>query len=124
MLQHHAVSANPYYSVMPGSIPSITPRDLRDRVERGDELVVIDVREPWEVERAAVSGAQFIPLQTLPQVVHSLDRNAEYVIMCHHGLRSEMATEWMLANGFRSVTNLEGGIDAWSRDVDPTIPQY
>lgn len=109
---------------MIGPVPHLSPKELAERIERGDELTVVDVREPWELERASLHGALSIPLGEIPDAAESLDKSREYVMMCHHGMRSEVATEWMRNHGFTSVSNLEGGIDAFSRLVDPSIPQY
>jgi rhodanese-related sulfurtransferase len=109
---------------MSQAIPQLSPTELDARVRRGDDLTVIDVREPWELERASVAGATSIPLGELADAAPSLDREREYVVMCHHGSRSAMAVQWLRQQGFARVSNLDGGIDAWSREIDPSIPQY
>ena len=109
---------------MIGPIPQIDPQKLADRLGRGDDIVVVDVREPWELERASLLNAMSIPLGEIPEAAASLDNSREYVIMCHHGMRSEVAAEWLLNHGFRNVSSLDGGIDAYSRVVDPAIPRY
>lgn len=109
---------------MTGPVPQVEPIALWNRLERGDDVVVIDVREPWEVQRASVHGSTSIPLGDLPDAASSLDPSREYIVLCHHGMRSELAAEWMRNHGFERVSNLDGGIDAWSRMVDPSIPRY
>lgn len=102
----------------------LTPTELAARQARGDALMVLDVRELWEYELARVPNSTLVPLSTLPSAVNELDREREYVVLCHHGMRSDMAANWMRAHGFARVHNLAGGIDAWSTDVDPTVPRY
>lgn len=105
-------------------IPTITPRDLNDRLGKGDKIFLLDVREPWEYALGKLEGSHLIPLGTLPQSLAKLDRNAEIVAYCHHGMRSADAAGFLLQQGYTSVKNLVGGIDAWSVQVDPTVPRY
>ena len=105
-------------------IATITPRELRDRLGKGENLFLLDVREPWEYALAKLEGSQLIPLGTLPQSLGKLDRNAEIVAYCHHGMRSADAVGFLLQQGFPQVKNLVGGIDAWSVQVDSTVPRY
>jgi len=102
----------------------IGPRDLKARLDRGDEVALVDVREPHEVAIARIAGAVLIPLRTLPARVAELDRGREIVLMCHHGHRSMRALEFLRQSVFGKLKNLRGGIDAWSRDVDPAVPRY
>ena len=104
-------------------IPQITPVELKRRLDAGDDLFVLDVREPHEYQIANL-GAKLIPLGELPARVGELDKNAEIVVHCKMGGRSQKASEFLAQNGFKNVTNLTGGITAWSNDVDPTIPKY
>jgi len=103
---------------------SISPKELRARLDKGDKLVLLDVREPWEYDLAKLVGSILIPLATLPQSMAKLDREAEIVAICHHGMRSADATNFLLQQGFASVKNLVGGIDAWSVQVDGSVPRY
>jgi adenylyltransferase/sulfurtransferase len=105
-------------------IPTITPRELKDQLGKGEKVLLLDVREPWEYALAKLEGSQLIPLGTLPQSLGKLDRNAEIVAYCHHGMRSADAVGFLLQQGFPQVKNLVGGIDAWSVQVDPTVPRY
>lgn len=102
----------------------ISTIDLAARLGAGDALVVLDVREPWEFDLASLANSTLVPLSTLPTAINRLDREAEYVVLCHHGMRSEMAANWMRSQGFPRVLNLLGGIDAWSLEVDANIPRY
>jgi len=101
-----------------------TPRELAARLARGDSPVLLDVREAWEYAIAALPGSVLVPLGTLQQRTGTLDAQAEYVVYCHHGGRSAMAAQWLRSQGFARVANLEGGIDAWSLEVDATVPRY
>ena len=86
--------------------------------------MVLDVREPWEFDLASLPNSTLVPLSTLPSAINRLEREADYVVMCHHGMRSDMAANWMRAQGYGRVRNLVGGIDAWSVEVDSSIPRY
>ena len=102
----------------------IGARELRARLAGGDAPALVDVREPHEAAIASVAGATLIPLRTLPQRIAELDRGREIVLMCHHGQRSQRALELLRQAGFARLKNLRGGIDAWSREVDPAVPRY
>jgi len=91
---------------------------------RGEDHVLLDVREAGELAIASVPGATHLPLAMLPLRAGELDRARTIVVMCHVGGRSAMAVRWLAANGFSRPLNLAGGIDAWSRDVDPGVPRY
>jgi rhodanese-related sulfurtransferase len=106
------------------SVTDIEPTALAARLAQGDALTVLDVREPWEYDLANLANSTLVPLSTLPSAINRLARDAEYVVLCHHGMRSDMAANWMRAQGYAHVLNLVGGIDAWSLDVDPTVPRY
>ena len=103
---------------------TITPKELKERIDKGDTMFLLDVREPWEYAMAKIEGAVLIPLGTLPQSLETLDRNAEIIAHCHHGMRSADAVQFLLQQGFSTVKNLVGGIDAWSVQVDPSVPRY
>ena len=103
---------------------SITPKELKARIEKGDKLVLLDVREAWENALAKLEGSVLIPLGTLPQSLSKLDKNTEIIAYCHHGMRSADATGFLLQQGFPTVKNLVGGIDAWSIQVDGSVPRY
>ncbi len=103
---------------------TITVQELKQRLDAGDKIVLVDVREPWEYSMAKIEGAMLIPLGTIPQSLDKLDRNAEIVCHCHHGMRSADAMAFLHQQGFKSVKNLVGGIDAWSVHIDPNVPRY
>jgi adenylyltransferase/sulfurtransferase len=105
-------------------VSEMTPRELATRLGRGDDIVVLDVREPAEWAVARIEGARLIPLGQLQGAVASLDRSREIVVHCHHGIRSAAAVRYLRAQGFERIWNLAGGIARWSSDVDAEVPQY
>lgn len=105
------------------NIPEITPAEFLQRRERGDGLILLDVREDWELGVASVPGAVHIPMGQVPDRLGELDSGQETVVMCRSGRRSLEIAKFLQQNGFQAV-NLAGGILAWSRDVDASIPLY
>lgn len=85
---------------------------------------LLDVREPWEFERARLDGATLLPLRELPARFAELDPAADTVVICHHGGRSMQVGMFLEAQGFRDVINLSGGVAEWARSVDPSMPTY
>ena len=106
------------------AVPEITPREFADRRARGDDLVLIDVREPHEWDIAHIPGARLIPLGTLSDALPTLDPAREMVVHCKGGSRSARAVKQLQDAGFTRVWNLAGGIGRWSDDVDPRVPKY
>lgn len=102
----------------------ITPRALADRIATGRVPTLLDVREAYEWEIARLPQARLVPLDVLPDVVHTLDPEEELVVYCHHGMRSAAAVAWLREQGFDRVRNLTGGIDRWSQEVDPSTRRY
>jgi adenylyltransferase/sulfurtransferase len=102
----------------------ITPAELKAKMERGDDFMLIDVREPEEYAIARIPGSRLIPRATLPERVHELSSADTIVVHCKSGVRSGMAVDFLKQAGFRKVKNLVGGILRWSDDVDPTVPKY
>lgn len=86
--------------------------------------VLIDVREPWELERCCIAGAISIPLASIPSQTADLARDADTVLICHHGARSFQAGMFLGQHGFSHLFNLQGGVAAWARDVDPQMQTY
>ena len=103
---------------------AISVRELKDRLDRGDKIFLLDVREPHEFSMAKIEGSVLIPLGTLPSSLSQLNANEEIVALCHKGMRSADAVGFLLQQGFNNVKNLVGGIDAWSVEVDQTVPRY
>jgi rhodanese-related sulfurtransferase len=105
-------------------VPELSPTEAAARLREPDPPLLLDVREPWEHARAHVDGARLVPLNSLPAALSALDPAREYVVLCHHGVRSMMAARFLKQRGFERVSNLRGGIAAWSDEVDPSVPQY
>jgi sulfur-carrier protein adenylyltransferase/sulfurtransferase len=104
-------------------VPEISPRELKARLDGGDDLFILDVREPHEYQICNLKG-HLIPLGELPRRVHELDSSREIVAHCRSGKRSAEAVDFLRKAGFRKIRNLKGGILAWSDEVDPTVPKY
>lgn len=102
----------------------ITATELAQRLRQGNHIRLLDVREPHELEIARIEGAQLIPLGQLAARLSELDSAEEIVLFCKSGTRSARALELLLSAGFRKVKNLKGGINAWAREVDPSLPIY
>jgi rhodanese-related sulfurtransferase len=107
-------------------VKNITPAELSawlgDAARGAPQL--LDVREPWEFEKCRIDGARLVPLRELPARVAELDAAAQTVVVCHHGGRSMQAALFLERNGFASVHNLAGGVDAWARSVEPGMAVY
>ena len=86
--------------------------------------IVLDVREPWEVALCRIDDSIAVPLQALPQAIDRLPRDRDIVVVCHHGVRSAHAAQWLARAGFARVHNLRGGIAAWADKVEPSMPRY
>ncbi|MBC6421456.1 MAG: rhodanese-related sulfurtransferase [Hormoscilla sp. SP5CHS1] len=110
-------------------IREITVQELATRLKTStSKLQLLDVREPLEVEMASIAGFEVLPLSQFSEwstQIHSrFDKDAETVVMCHHGIRSAQMCQWLIDRGFTKVKNLAGGIDAYSILVDRTVPRY
>jgi molybdopterin/thiamine biosynthesis adenylyltransferase/rhodanese-related sulfurtransferase len=108
----------------PEDVPVISVRELKAKMESGEPPVLIDVREPYEYEIARIDGSRLIPLGELQKHLDELPRTGTLVMQCHSGGRSEHAARMLQEAGFENVFNLEGGIDAWSVEVNPAVPRY
>jgi adenylyltransferase/sulfurtransferase len=102
----------------------IDPAALRRRLEDGNDVFLLDVRNPDEFEICRIDGAKLIPLPQLLEGMHQLDSARDVAVYCHTGIRSAQAVNFLRSVGFSRVKNLRGGIDAWSREVDPSVPRY
>ncbi|MGD9850547.1 MAG: rhodanese-like domain-containing protein [Nitrospirales bacterium] len=103
---------------------TITVQELKSRMDKGEKIFLLDVREPHEYEWAKIEGAKLIPLGQLPTSLNQLDRETEIVAYCHKGMRSADAVGFLLQQGFPNVKNLIGGIDSWSIEIDHGVPRY
>jgi monothiol glutaredoxin len=104
-------------------IQQLTPADLKKMLDSGEPLELVDVRTPGERDLAAIAGARLLDQEYHDRLL-ALRRDTPIVFQCHHGIRSQSAAEYFLRAGFENLYNLSGGIDAWSRLVDPSIPRY
>src|SRR6201997_4683413 len=104
-------------------IPEIEVEELKRRLDAGEDLYILDVREPHEYQICNLGG-HLIPLGELPKRVHELDSSREIVAHCRSGKRSAEAVDFLRKAGFRKVINMKGGILAWSDEVDPSVPKY
>jgi rhodanese-related sulfurtransferase len=103
----------------------ITAKEVKAKLDRGDDFLLLDVREPWEFETAQIDGATLMPMGDVPSRAHQeLDPEDSIVVICHHGVRSMSVTAWLRQQGFEKAQSMRGGIDAWSRSVDPKVPMY
>jgi len=99
--------------------------ELKSLLEAGGEIMLLDVREPWEYETSHMAGSKHIPMGDIPaRFNQELDPESHIVVICHHGVRSMNVTAWLRQQGFEKVQSLRGGIDRWAREIDPSIPLY
>ncbi len=108
------------------AIPEMTPTELKRRLDRGEPLAIIDVREPheWDIANLAPYGARLIPMRQIGGRLDELDADAEIVLQCRSGARSATVLRQLRDAGFTRVWNLAGGIRAWADEIDPTLPKY
>ncbi len=104
---------------MPDRLRSITPHELKARLDRGDVVVLVDVRQPWEHDHGHIAGSILMPLPEVPERYEELDPHATIVTYCKIGERSAAAADFLVRRGFTDVANLAGGILAWADDIDP-----
>jgi len=106
--------------------PEITPRELAARLAAGMPTYLLDVRQRWEHDLVSIAGSVLVPLDALAARVDTLDPPAGALVVtyCHHGVRSLNAAMFLAARGWRDVVSLAGGIDAWAREVDASLPRY
>jgi monothiol glutaredoxin len=104
-------------------IHQLTPQELKRMLDSGEPIELVDVRTPQERAIAVIAGARLLDQQCHDDLL-ALERDTRIVFQCHHGIRSQSAAEYFQQAGFQNLYNLSGGIDAWSRLVDPSIPRY
>jgi rhodanese-related sulfurtransferase len=103
----------------------IDPTEVKRRLDAGEKIRMVDVREPFEHQQAHIAGAELIPMRSVPQALESLRAGtAQLVLFCHHGMRSLQVAEWLRRQGFDDAVSMAGGIDRWSLEVDPTVQRY
>lgn len=107
------------------SLPEeIAVSELKRMHDAGADFLLLDVREDDELATASIGFAKHVRMATVPQHLTELPKDGDIVVMCHGGSRSDRVARYLRENGFTSVANLAGGIDAWSREIDPTVPIY
>jgi rhodanese-related sulfurtransferase len=109
---------------MTANTTEISVQELDAWRREGRDIAVLDVREPWEVEICRLAGALMIPLQTLPARLSDVPADRVVVVLCHHGMRSLQAVNWLHRAGREKAVNLTGGIDAWARQIEPAMEIY
>jgi len=103
----------------------ITVQEVKRRLDAGEELRLIDVREPFEFQQARIEGAELIPMRAVGQSLASLEKEEKpIVVFCHHGMRSLQVVGWLRQQGVENCASMSGGIDQWSLVIDPKVPRY
>ena len=115
--------ASPQEKAVKNGIPQMSVQELKRRIDAGDDIFVLDVREPYEYQIANI-GATLIPMNEVPRRLDEIDRNREIIVHCAVGGRSQRVAEFLKQNGYQKVANLAGGIKAWSEQIDPSVPKY
>ncbi|NRA07784.1 MAG: molybdopterin-synthase adenylyltransferase MoeB [Myxococcales bacterium] len=126
LIDYEGFCGTPAVEPAESAFPEVAASQVAARREQGESLLLLDVREADEVERASIADTMWIPLGSLPERLGELEawREAPVVVHCHHGGRSAQACEMLLERGFRRVENMSGGIEAWSLTVDASVPRY
>ncbi|HEX2790872.1 MAG TPA: rhodanese-like domain-containing protein [Steroidobacteraceae bacterium] len=106
------------------TVPELAPLQVKRRLDAGEPLRLLDVREPWERAIAGLAGSINIPMGEIAARWRELDPDAQIVVVCKAGSRSRRVAQFLSAQGFGRVANLSGGIDAWTRDIDPGLASY
>jgi rhodanese-related sulfurtransferase len=102
-----------------------TAIELRDYLATAQaQPLLLDVREPWEYDKARIDGSTLVPMRSVPERLAMLDPQRETVVICHHGIRSRMVGRYLESQGFSNIINLSGGVAAWASDVDRQMPTY
>lgn len=116
----------------PFGAPEITVKDVHHKRKAGEDFVWLDVREPWEFARVRIRDERVVltPISDLMQrevggaPLDAIDKNAEIIVLCHHGIRSAQVVVWLRQQGWGNAVSMAGGVDAWAREVDPSIGVY
>jgi len=102
----------------------ISPLEVRQRLERGEKLLFVDVREPWEYAISHIDDAKLIPMGEIPKNLPILEEGGEVILICHHGMRSLDAAAWLRSQGVDGARSMAGGIERWAVEIDPKVPRY
>ncbi len=106
------------------AIKQLSPTELKAKIQDKEPIFLLDVREPFEFAHAKIADSTLIPLNQIPGRLRELDMEQEIVVICHHGIRSMQAANFLDQVGFKDVSNLTGGIDAWSIECDSSVARY
>jgi sulfur-carrier protein adenylyltransferase/sulfurtransferase len=104
-------------------IPQISVQELKQRLDAGEDLMILDIREPYEYQIANIGGT-LIPMNEVPRRLAEIDREREIIVQCRSGARSQRIAEFLAAQDYPNVKNLAGGILAWADQIDPTVTKY
>jgi rhodanese-related sulfurtransferase len=102
---------------------TIEPKEVHEMMENGAKFVLLDCREPWEYQTAHIDGSTLVPMREIPQRVDEFPKDQPIVVYCHAGMRSYSAASWLKQHGVNALS-MNGGIDQWSREIDPKVPRY
>ena len=105
----------------------ITPQEVKQRLDAGEKLVLIDVREPSEFQQTRIAGAELIPMRSVPAELSRLEARSDegaLIVFCHHGVRSLSVVNWLREQGVGECQSMAGGIDRWSCEIDASVPRY
>lgn len=103
----------------------IDPLEVKRRLDAGETIRLLDVREPFEHQQAHIDEAELIPMNSVPQALERLRAgDGQLVVFCHHGMRSLQVTQWLRRQGLEDCVSMAGGIDRWSCEIDPAVPRY
>ena len=108
---------------MKNGIPQLAVKELKRRIDAGEDAYILDVREPFEYRIANIGGI-LIPMNEVPRRLAEIDRDREVIVQCRSGSRSQQVAEYLKQIGYPRVVNLAGGILAWSDEIDPSVPKY
>ena len=103
----------------------ISPQEVKQRLDSGEKIRLVDVRETFEFQQAHIEGSELIPMRTVPAALATFeDEKAAIIVFCHHGMRSLQVVSWLREQGVELCSSMEGGIDRWSLEIDPSVPRY
>jgi len=103
----------------------LTPDECKAYLDQAENRpLLLDVREPWEYQIVHLEDSQLVPMREIPAAIETLDPHQEIIVICHHGIRSRQVAQFLEHQGFSDVVNLAGGLDAWARHTDSSLPTY
>jgi rhodanese-related sulfurtransferase len=106
------------------TVKQLSATELKNRIHQKEKLFLLDVREPHEFQYAQITNSVLIPINQIPKRLGELDPQQEIVVICHHGMRSQQAANYLVQSGYKYIANLTGGIDAWSCACDSSVRRY